>query len=724
MSLKQIEIENKYRSDKYPDIGKAFIEKCLSESVVYKRAAGFFSSSALLKLSKGISYLTAKDNCHIYLVVSPYLSEEDVKAIKEGYKRRDEVVEAAIERSLTDVSDEFSCERLNFLCHLIEEKVLDIKVADKVDENNADSLGMFHEKMGVFEDENGDKVAFSGSLNESDNAFANNFESIQVFKSWNEADRVLSIEDDFEKLWENKTNSLSVYDFPEAAKNKLFKYRKETYHKDIDDYEKRAKSEEVRLLPSYHCPFPLHDYQKTAINLWASQKFRGIFDMGTGTGKTITAYTASVKLLERLNYHLATIVVCPYTHLVEQWVEDQNNFNIQFIIGYSSPKYKNYQSLLAQAVQDFNDGIRPYFYFITTNASYRTEKVQSLLKELKGNVLIIGDEVHNFGASGMQIAMNENFQFRLGLSATVDRHHDETGTQAIYDYFGKPCIHYGLKQAIDSGVLTRYFYYPIVVYLSSEEQEKYLELTEKIRKNSFVRGGVLELTKAGEMYALQRARIIACASSKIDALQKAITPHANEHNMLVYCGTGKLKGEFGEEERQIDKVCKMLGNTLKMKIERYTSRESVEQREEIANRYKSGNDLQALVAIKCLDEGVNIPSIKTAFILASSTNPREYIQRRGRVLRRFPGKDYSYIYDFVTLPFPLDECSSLDPAYVDSFKALARNEIARIIEFSSLSENEHESDELVNEIKEAFNLDKFVDTGDFQEIDWSEPEEE
>lgn len=190
--------------------------------------------------------------------------------------------------------------------------------------------------------------------------------------------------------------------------------------------------------------------------------------------------------------------------------------------------------------------------------------------------------------------------------------------------------------------------------------------------------------------------------------------------MLIYCGTGKIKEENGTEEKQIDEVCSILGNELGMKIARYTSRETTEERRIIAERYKNGNDLQALVAIKCLDEGVNIPSIKTAFILASSTNPREYIQRRGRVLRKFKGKKYSYIYDFVTLPFELEDVYRYDSAYIDKFKTLAKNEIERIKEFSSLSENEHDSDILINEMNEVFELDKFEKVDDFEKIIWED----
>lgn len=721
MSFKDMDIRMSYRSDECPDLGTFFISKMLEESVVYKRAVGFFSSSCLIKLSRGLSKLIAKENSHVYLVASPYLSTEDVEAIKTGYKNRKEIEEEVLIREIKDPKNEFEAERLNFLCHLIELGILDIKIAEK--ESNNNDIGMFHEKRGLFADSDGNIVAFDGSLNESDNAYEENFESIQVFTSWKEPERVRIIEDNFDKLWSNQTKKLVVYDFPEAAKNALFKFRKPTFHKDIDEYEKRTRLEKVLIddKPRNLCPFPLYQYQKDAIQKWANQKFRGLFDMGTGTGKTITALSAATILLKKFNYRMATIVVCPYTHLVEQWVEEEAHFNLKFIVGYSDSRYKDYVSVLSQAIQNFNDHVIDYFFFITTNDSFKTEKLQHLLREIKGNVLFIADEVHNFGAQGLQNALIENFKYRIGLSATIDRHNDEEGTAAIYNYFGCPVIRYGLKEAIDNDVLTRYYYYPIPVALTDEELKQYLELTAQIRKHSYPTENNVKLTEEGKRLAIKRARIIATAFNKLEAIKKAITPFIHDHNLLVYCGTGKISGGIdGEETKQLDEVCNILGNELGMKVARYTSRENAEERIDIAQRYKTGDDLQAVVAIKCLDEGVNIPSIERAFILASSTNPREYIQRRGRVLRKFKGKKYSYIYDFVTLPFPLKDVGQFSDDFLKNFGSLIQNEISRMKEFSSLAENQHESDDLISNLIDKFGLNRFKAENDFEKINWEE----
>lgn len=724
MSFRDIEINKKYRSNNSSNIAKDFLSKVLTESYIYKRAVGFFSSSSLIYTSRGIVDIYKKhipgSEASIKFIVSPRLSNEDVEAVKKGYKTREEIISNALTRDFYDASEEFELERLNMLAHLISSGTLDIKVA--VTEFENDDIGMYHEKIGIFKDEKGNKICFSGSLNESANAFNNNFESIVVFKSWKNPEYAVEIEEDFDLMWDNKTKNITIYSFPDAVKERLFKYKKDSFNENIDSEEAIKRAQLAINVP--RISVNLYDYQKKAIQEWFKNRCMGIFDMATGTGKTFTAYGAMVKLLERKKYKLATIIVCPYQHLVEQWVEDAEKFNIRNpIIGYTLSKYSNYLTKLKKAIQDYNDGVISYFYFFTTNASYKTLKVQEALSQLNANVLFIADEAHNMGSQGMRKALFHKFKYRIALSATVDRYRDEEGTDVIYSYFGKKCIEYGLKRAIKEKKLSEYFYHPIVVYLSDEEAQEYAELTAQlskyITKDKFDK---LKLSKSGEFIALKRARIIAGAKNKTEALRREMKNHLNEYNMLVYCGTGKITSDNDEEVRQIDEVCKILGNDLRLKIGRYTSRESVEERALIKDRFKNSNDLQALIAIKCLDEGVNIPSIKTAFILASSTNPREYIQRRGRILRLSKSKKHSVIYDFVTMPLHFEDLSNYDESVIKSFQTLAKNEINRIVEFASSASNSSEADSLIMKIIENYKLDKF-DSGDFERIEWSDNDE-
>ena len=412
---------------------------------------------------------------------------------------------------------------------------------------------------------------------------------------------------------------------------------------------------------------------------------------------------------------LAVIIVCPYQHLVEQWVEDIVKFNMEPIIGYSSSRQKDWKKRLSKAVLD--QKIRrdkKFFCFVCTNATFASEYVQNQISKVKSPILIVVDEAHNFGAESYSTKLDNRFNYRLALSATMDRHNDEEGTQALYDFFGKKCIEYSLERAIKEDKLTPYKYYPVVVHLTDEELEQYEELSYEMSK-CIIKGknGKYKLNRRGELLALKRSRIVAGASEKLVKLKEVIGSYVDKDNILVYCGATSVVFENedfsstdSEDIRQIEAVTRLLGNELGMHVAKFTSDENIEERNTIKEKFQHGDRLQAIVAIKCLDEGVNIPGIKTAFVLASTTNPKEYIQRRGRVLRKAKGKEYAEIYDFVTLPRKLEDVSSLTKEQTDRDKSLIRNEINRMREFGKLSMNPMKANEIIWDIEETYNLNE------------------
>ena len=330
-------------------------------------------------------------------------------------------------------------------------------------------------------------------------------------------------------------------------------------------------------------------------------------------------------------------------------------------------------------------------------------------------MLLIVDEAHNLGATNIRKTLTEQYTYRLALSATFDRHMDEEGTSILYNFFGKKIIEYSLGRAIEEKMLTPYDYYPIVVYLTERELNEYNELSKKIKKETRIdEKGKVYFSKLGEMLLIERSRIVAGATNKIKTLKKELQKYKEENNILVYCGATNILREEEDSSitnekdiRQIDAVKKMMYRELKMKVDRFTANESIKERMEIKDRFISGK-IQAIVAIKCLDEGVNIPDIKIAFILASTTNPKEYIQRRGRVLRIAPNKEYAEIYDFITLPRDLREAKILSKEKLEYDISLLAKEMARMKEFSSLSRNNLSCKKLImsiNEVYEGFNLD-------------------
>ena len=730
MSFQELDIKKEYRS-LLDSVAKDFYIPLLSQAVKYQRAVGFFSSSCLVEISKGISEL-AKNGGKIQLVASPYLSDEDVEAIKSGYAMRDQVVKEAIRREMTEGKTPFEKARLNLLANLISDGVLDIKIAFTED---SDRMGMYHEKMGIITDAKGNRVAFAGSMNESATAMTLNYEAIDVFCSWKgEEDRVIAKENAFTSIWNDTEPNIKIIDFPELKQEIIEKYKrsvpdfeidKKEYSSNIDTVLHTDLGTHIEYCPKFPEWFKLHDYQNEAITEWQKRNYRGIFDMATGTGKTYTGLGALTILSKNIDYKLAAIIVCPYQHLVEQWVEDILKFNIDPIIGYSDSSQKDWSKRLKDAIRDQKLKVRgkEFFCFICTNATFSSDYVQTQLAKIKSDILLMVDEAHNFGAPYLSCLLYDNYKYRLALSATLDRHNDEEGTTKLYDFFGEKCIEYTLDRAIEEKKLTKYKYYPIVVTLTEEELEAYDNLSYEIGK-CIMKGenGKMKLSSRGEKLALKRSRIVAGAKNKLTMLEKVIQPYIHDKHILVYCGATKgleqnqdRSDVDSEDVRQIDAVTDLLGNKLGMEVSQFTSKESVEEREVLKREFSAGDTLKALIAIKCLDEGVNIPKIKTAFILASTTNPKEYIQRRGRVLRLAEGKEYAEIYDFVTLPYDTESVTSLTETQVKRNSTLVKNELRRVEEFSRIAVNMVESASLVDEIKDAYGI---------QELNWNNEEED
>lgn len=731
MSLKDSCIKSEYRS-LIDNVVQDFYVPLLKEAVTYRRAVGFFSSSSLVDISKGIAAI-AKRRGKIQLVASPYLSDEDIEAIRNGYEKRNVIIENALLSQLSDENmDFYSMERLNLLANLIAEGILDIRIAYTEDDRG---IGMYHEKMGIIEDAEGNKVAFSGSMNESSTAMSINYETIDVFKSWGdefEANQAQLKENAFVSIWNDTEPNIHVLEFPSISQALIDKYKKKRSSFDIDELQffdvpiKRKNVSGKRIGARIPKDISLYEYQKEAIVSWTGENYRGIFDMATGTGKTLTGLGAVSKLSEDVCDELSVFILCPYQHLVEQWVEDIVKFNIKPIIGYSASPQKDWKKRLQKAIKDqkFRKD-KSFFCFVTTNATFSSNFVQDIIEEIKTPILLMVDEAHNVGAKTYAKLLDDRFQYRLALSATLDRHRDEEGTAALYNFFGRKCIEYTLERAIREDKLTPYKYYPIVVYLNEDELATYEYYTQEISKCIIKdKNGKTKLNSYGETLAIKRSRVIAAAAQKLDALRREIAPYKNNNSILVYCGATNVINENADRSetdegdiRQITAVTRILGNEFDMSVAKFTADESMDERNQIKANFSKGERLQVVVAIKCLDEGMNIPGIRTAFILASTTNPKEYIQRRGRVLRKSAGKNFAEIYDFVTLPRPLDDVYSLTKEAASKDLALVRNELERIKEFGRLAMNSMDSHDLIWNIEEAYHLTEatYFEGDDFYE---------
>ena len=252
-------------------------------------------------------------------------------------------------------------------------------------------------------------------------------------------------------------------------------------------------------------------------------------------------------------------------------------------------------------------------------------------------------------------------------------------------------------------MLCRYLYYPILVDLTESEGEQYWELTQQISRNSFSEDG--EMSPVLKMLLIKRSRLLASAANKLPALSQVLESLESPANRaLVYCGDGRVESDASgdqDNERQIEATLRLLGGKHGLRVRKFTCDESVEEREDMLGRLRD-RQLDAIVAIRCLDEGIDVPDIRMAFILASSTNPRQFIQRRGRLLRRAPGKNRAYIWDFVVRPPDLG--GKFDEVTFNTERRLLKRELERIVDFCRTAENGDVALNQLLNLRKTYNL--------------------
>lgn len=694
--LTDLQIEASYRSDRH-QVLRSFHIPCLEQSSRYDRAAGYFTSDSLSVAASGLSRLIQREG-RMRLVASPFLNEEDGQAIREGYEKR-EIIERSLVRELTrdDIPDPVG-ERLGFLAWMVAEGLLDVRIALV---ENEQGIGIYHEKFGIYKDSAGNFVAFSGSANETVGGLINNFETVDVFRSWIEADakRANSRVYDFDMLWKGDTKGLQIYDFPKAARQKLLEYRPR--QRPLFEPEEEALLSDNEGIPRLPKDFSLRTYQISAIEKWFSSNGNGIWEMATGTGKTPTALSAIVKAWKHIQPHsLLVSIVCPFKDLVEQWGREVKKFGINPILCYDSQK--NWLQDLGNSIASLGASELP-IVSISTNASFAGKAYQEIVSQVTSPIMFIADEVHNFGSRQLRDLLPGKARYRLGLSATPIRHRDKAGTDALFHYFGNVVFKYSLTQAISDGFLTPYKYYPIITHLSGEELSEYIDITIRIGKIIGITNKEYWIDEIDEgplkMYLFRRARILGRAQSKIVMLEKTLSRLTDSTHNLVYCSDASLLGEEENPTRHIDAVTKIIGKNLKMRVNSYTHLTPPEERGILRHMLASG-EIQVLTAIRCLDEGIDIPEVRRGFILASSTNPRQFIQRRGRLLRLSAGKNRADLFDFIVIP-PKGE---LDDSVFGIERRLVGREMQRVIRFAREAQNGDLALNRLLEIRKQYNL--------------------
>lgn len=685
--LPTLHLQTEYRSDS-DDLVQDFYVPCLCRSNLYQRAVGFFTSKGLEIASQGISELI-KNGGRMQLIASPVLAAEDVEAIEKGYENREEIIRGALGGNLEANLDEYAHDRIALLAYLISSGRLDVRIAVSAKKSNRPH-GIYHEKLGLFHGGDGDCVAFTGSPNETSGGLVGNFEAIDVFYSWDDPhNRVQKKKDNFARLWNNETEGLDVLDFTECAKEILEPFVPGSAP-DFEPVRRRVfvPKNDKPTLPEW---LTLRGYQEQAIRNWFKNNGRGTMKMATGSGKTITALAAVSKLTEKGNLN-GLVIVCPFRHLVTQWNRECQNFGFQPILAFEG--YTNWLSRLNTELYDSNTNDSGLVSVITTNSTFTSDKFQGCLRNFPDRTLIIADEAHNMGSERIRRLLPDEVPWRLALSATPERWFDDSGTQAIFDYFGDVLEpEFTLRDAIRSKALVDYRYHPMLITLTPDEQDQYCELSERIAKLWHLIDS--EDNSALTILLSHRARLVGVAANKMVELRRSLESKKDDSHILVYCGDGSLRDDDSNVQlRHVEAVCQMMGVDLGMRVATYTHQTPLDERERIREQLDKG-DLQAVIAIRCLDEGVDIPSIKTAYILASSTNPRQFIQRRGRVLRRHPSKKVAEIYDTIVVP-PENVIS------YESERSLLRKELNRFAEFAKIALNSGEARELILPLQQRF----------------------
>ncbi|MDX1282979.1 DEAD/DEAH box helicase family protein [Shewanella colwelliana] len=665
----------------YQDPCRDFFIPLLENAKSFDVAVGYFTAGWLRDVAEGMAAFAINGGRSRW-VISPQLQVDDANAIVEGSLDQLLLNERnKIEDNLLALIKDLKSEPRTLLCNLIKAKVLSFKYAVA----RTNSTGMLHAKMGIALDVDNQPCAFSGSYNLTAHA-KSNWEHIDVFQGYGhspENSRVDLITIRFNRLWFNEDPSFYVCQ-PSARLLKA-----------MEVYTDSTADRFLNSVKGSSLPLKLRAYQNEAIKNWFQNNGKGMYVMATGSGKTITAlatvYKLKEALVERKRQGLVVVFVLPLKHLLEQWVKEAELFGFETIKCYESSNA--WKKLLSSALVELSASKQGCVMAMVTNATLSSDAFQRYLKSINSNFLIVADEAHNLGSKTYLDALPSNAHFRLGLTATPMRHNDEEGTEALMEYFDKPVINFTLEDAISNGFLCKYEYHPHVCELTYEEYDEYLELSHEISLES-------GKSEAGKRTALhnqllrQRTELIAGVSNKLVILREQIKQQksslAGLKHTLVYCGAMR----DGDDNRHIERVLRIVGVEAGLKVRKFTADESMEERREILDLFSKG-ELECITAIKCLDEGVDVPATRVAYILASTTNPREFIQRRGRVLRQYPGKDKAVIYDFIVTP----------PAGSFTEPQLVERELQRGYEYASLATNKTDCLALFEDLAQKYGVD-------------------
>ncbi len=640
MGLRSLNINTSYETTEHQtQLLDEFYIPVLEQATKYYRIAGFFSSSSLSVAAKGIEGLI-KNNGKMYLLISPELSVEDYNIIKEH---------GIIENTnfIKDFSIDYPNDNLKALAWLLDTGRLEIKIVVCT----KSALSLFHQKVGIVFDVEGNMISFSGSINETAQAWMNNIEEFKVFKSWEDG-QISYLNSDLSKFlsyWKNEHTELAkVFDLPTSIREKIVNIKPRDVW-DLNIMRRYQKDQQLK-----QNKLSLFTHQEKAVKAWIENNYSLLMEMATGTGKTRTAIGCIVHKLKEKE-RLLVIVATPQNTLSRQWEKDINELNVIFdyetIIDGSNKKWKKDLELL---LLDLSDNNINNAIIYTTHATASDIKFITIIKNNKFDtkILFICDEVHATGASKQREALLDEYEYRVGLSATPERMFDDEGTSIIRDYFGNKSFEFSISEALHTinpvtgkPFLNQFEYHPIFVDLTAEENEKYSKASQMI---AILKNQDDYDPKELERLYDRRANISKNAINKLSALRELLIELIPDKikNTILFVSDKQIEPSFQIMSELHIKRAKITEDESASKV---VNNDGDTERQDIIKRF-SNHQLQILVGIKCLDEGIDIKNAQIAIIMSSSTNPREFVQRVGRVIRPDTQKPISRIYDFIVSP--------------------------------------------------------------------------
>lgn len=734
-----------------------FFSECLCNSTQFDLMLGFFSSSAISVLSDGFAAFLYGGG-RMRLIVNDILTENDRNAISTGITTEDiPFFDIDDIENLKNTLSERDAHFFNCLSWLIRNNRIEIKIiAPK------DSIGISHTKSGAFFD-GVNIVAFDGSCNFSRTALVDNIESLTVSCGWDgdiEKAKIDNLKDDFESIFQGKSESV-IYVETDKVKTRLTNTFEEKSLSDLLSDEDRFLGDNLRnkslpknvimalekaknrvevaieklreqkyqdVIISSVVSEPLfpyeagpRDYQKNAFENWKNNKQKGLFAMATGTGKTITSLNCLLEIYKHSGYYKAMIIV-PTITLVDQWEVECKKFNFEntFTVCSKTRDWKSSVANIRMLELSGTDDKLSYIIIVTYASFVRSNIFIELNRFPKQKLLLIADEAHNMGSGQMINRLDEiPYLRRIGLSATPERQYDESGNQRLMNFFGckdKFTFEYSMAEAIEKGALCRYYYYPHIVKLTELEMVEYVELSKKIVKMIGFKDSVSQ--EMLKRMLLKRKRIIHKAENKKNVFQQIIKTRMQEKGnlkyTLVYVPEGNKPDDNQADIFDITDTLSIDEDTAHL-IDEYTcivrdadSHIVVRQfisdskdREPMLKDFANGS-IDVLTSMKCLDEGVDMPRAELAIFCASTGNPRQFVQRRGRVLRTHKDKHTATIHDLIVVPD-----NSFDSECYDLERSLVKSELLRVRDFAVLSENLNDTDKELEDVLNHYNLSLF-----------------